>query len=370
MVAGTTAVPRHHSGFRILHLWSGNLYGGVERFLASLAQIGHADHHFALCFDGRLAGELRQRNGNLHLIPAARLSSPRSIATSRAAVGALIQRLQPTAVVTHSHWPAAIWGHVVRARAKRWVFYAHDLRSGHGILGWLGFRLKPHLVIANSTFTARGYESRVKTMVIHYPVVCTTARDDREGIRERHGAGREDVVLLQVGRMQPWKGHSLLLRSLSSLTSDPTWQLWFVGGPQRPEEHLYEMKLRSQARQFGIGARVRFLGERTDVLGLMRAADIFCQANSRPEPFGLVFVEALSQALPVVALAEGGIPEIITPQCGILASKERLSSVLQALIQDRNLRRHLGANGPARAAELCDPARQTELIESAILGEA
>jgi glycosyltransferase involved in cell wall biosynthesis len=280
----------------------------------------------------------------------------------------LIQRLQPAAVVTHSHWPAAVWGRVVRARAQRWIFYAHDLRGGHGILGWLGSRPKPDLVIANSKFTANGYDPRVTTMVIHYPVVRTAPSGARERIRERHGAGSEDVVLLQVSRMQPWKGHSLLLRSLAALKSDPTWRLWFVGGPQRPAEQLYEAELRNQARQSGIWERVEFLGERADVLDLMGAADVFCQANTRPEPFGLVFVEALSQGLPVVALAEGGIPEIVTPQCGILASNEKFSAAVEALIRDPNLRLRLGANGPARATGLCDPDRQTALIESAILG--
>src|SRR5262249_11921639 len=124
------------------------------------------------------------------------------------------------------------------------------------------------------------------------------------------------------------------------------------------------------ARQFGIWERVQFLGERADVLDVMGAADVFCQANTRPEPFGLVFVEALSQGLPVVALAEGGIPEIVTPQCGILTSSDQLSTAIQALVGDPSLRRRLGGNGPARAAELCDPERQTAMVESAILGEA
>jgi len=170
--------------------------------------------------------------------------------------------------------------------------------------------------------------------------------------------------------MQPWKGHSLLLRSVARLKSERTWRLWFVGGPQRPEEHLYETGLRNEARKLGIGERVEFLGERADVLDVMEAADVFCQANTRPEPFGLVFVEALSRRLPVVALAEGGIPEIVTPQCGILTSNGKLSTVIQALLRDASLRHHLGANGPARAAELCDPGRQTAMVESAILGEA
>lgn len=47
---------------RVLHLYSGNLYGGIERMLWTLAR--HArlrpwlDQHFALCFHGRLRDEL------------------------------------------------------------------------------------------------------------------------------------------------------------------------------------------------------------------------------------------------------------------------------------------------------------------------
>jgi glycosyltransferase involved in cell wall biosynthesis len=46
--------------------------------------------------------------------------------------------------------------------------------------------------------------------------------------------------------------------------------------------------------------------------------------GNRARPFGLVLNQTLSQGLPVVALAEGGVPEIVTPQCGILASSEVL----------------------------------------------
>jgi glycosyltransferase involved in cell wall biosynthesis len=169
--------------------------------------------------------------------------------------------------------------------------------------------------------------------------------------------------------MQPWKGHSMLLRSLGSLRSIPTWRLWFLGGAQRPEECRYEAELRNEARQLGIEERVAFLGERANVFEFMSAADVLCQMNERPEPFGLVFVEALSQGLPVVAVASGGIPEIVTPDCGILASKGMLTAAVETLVRDSILRSRLAANGPARATELCDPERQTARIEAAILGD-
>ena len=47
---------------RILHIYSGNLFGGIEAILISLARhasLGADRHEFALCFDARLADSLR-----------------------------------------------------------------------------------------------------------------------------------------------------------------------------------------------------------------------------------------------------------------------------------------------------------------------
>jgi hypothetical protein len=47
---------------RVLHLYAGNLYGGIETFLVTLAKtqalVPQMQHEFALCFPGRLATEL------------------------------------------------------------------------------------------------------------------------------------------------------------------------------------------------------------------------------------------------------------------------------------------------------------------------
>ena len=68
---------------------------------------------------------------------------------------------------------------------------------------------------------------------------------------------------------------------------------------------------------------MRFLGERRDVAACMRAADIHCQPNTAPEPFGLAFVEALYAGLPVVTTALGGALEILTDACGVLVPAGR-----------------------------------------------
>jgi glycosyltransferase involved in cell wall biosynthesis len=146
--------------------------------------------------------------------------------------------------------------------------------------------------------------------------------------------------------------------------------LWIAGGPQRPGEPEYEVSLRGLCSSLGLERHVAFLGERTDVSALMAAADIYCQPNSGPEPFGMAFVEALHAGLPVVTTAMGGAREVVTDACGILVSPgddEALAAALRRLIAHPEDRERLRRAGPARARELCDPSTQLAALAAALL---
>src|SRR5262249_27853710 len=104
--------------------------------------------------------------------------------------------------------------------------------------------------------------------------------------------------------------------------------------------------------------RVQFLGERRDVPALMAAADLLCQANERPEPFGLVFAEALLSGLPVVTPAMGGALQIVDDTCGGLYDPmdlDGMTTALGTLLNDAALRSQLGAAGPAHAGARVAP---------------
>jgi glycosyltransferase involved in cell wall biosynthesis len=64
----------------------------------------------------------------------------------------------------------------------------------------------------------------------------------------------------------------------------------------------------------------------------------------------------------------GGALEIVDGTCGVLVPPEEgaLASALDRLISDRTERERLGASGPARAEELCDPGQQLQRIESVL----
>ena len=187
----------------------------------------------------------------------------------------------------------------------------------------------------------------------------------RREIRADLGTPDNAVVIVTACRLEAWKGHALLLEALGRLHGLPGWQWWIAGSPQRPQEQRYLAELQARVTGLGLQSRVRFLGHRPDVARVLAAADIHCQPNTGPEPFGIAFVEALYAELPVVTSALGGALEIVDDTCGILVPPgdvDRLAAVLRELIDSAERRRQLGAGGPARAALLCDPATQLSEI--------
>jgi glycosyltransferase involved in cell wall biosynthesis len=175
----------------------------------------------------------------------------------------------------------------------------------------------------------------------------------------------DTVVVIQVSRFEDWKGHLLHLQALSQIKDVPRWVCWIVGGPHNSGETRYFQQVQQACLALGLSDRVRFLGPRSDIQKLMAGADIFCQPNQRPEPFGIVFVEALRAARPVVTTSIGGALEILDDSCGLLVepkNPEALADALRRLIESGDLRLRLGKPGPSRARQLCDPQTQMNLL--------
>jgi glycosyltransferase involved in cell wall biosynthesis len=194
------------------------------------------------------------------------------------------------------------------------------------------------------------------------------AQQWRARVRREQKVDDATTVIIQVSRCEIRKGHLLHLNALSRLKSQ-NWICWIVGGPQNPAEQKYFDEVRSTAERLGVADRVRFLGQRSDVAHLLAGADLFCQPNHGPEPFGIVFVEALWAGLPVVTTAMGGAVEIVTESCGLLSEPDvpaSLAAALDRLIQSPDLRKRLGQAGPARARHLCDPETQMNALEQLV----
>ena len=178
---------------------------------------------------------------------------------------------------------------------------------------------------------------------------------------------QDAVVIVMACRLEPWKGHELLLDALTQIQNLSSWHCWITGRPQRPIEATYLRKLHQRVEQQKLGERIHFLGHCENLPHVLAAADIHCQPNTGPESLGITFVEALYAGLPVVTTAMGGALEIVNDSCGILVPPGNvgaLSAILRRLIEDEPARTVLGAAGPARASELCDPERNMNRLYS------
>jgi glycosyltransferase involved in cell wall biosynthesis len=355
---------------KVLHIGSGNMFGGVETLLATLARERNRrpemEPHFAFCFEGRASAELRALGVEVSLLGAVQVRLPWTVWSARRRLTALLASGRFDAVICHMPWNLAIFGPAVRRAKVPLIFWMHnDAEGRHWTERWAA-RSIPDFAICNSEYTTatlpKLFPRRVPPHEIIYCPISDSAvalsREDRRSLRKELDTAEDACAIIQVGRMESYKGHALHLDALARLADVPGWICWMVGGAQRPQEVLYLAELKARAEAAGIAGRIRFLSERRDVPRLLAAADIFCQPNLGGEPFGIVFIEALYAGLPLVTTAIGGALEIVDPSCGVLTpagDSAALADALLRLISDPLRREALGNQGPARAKLLCAP---------------
>lgn len=159
--------------------------------------------------------------------------------------------------------------------------------------------------------------------------------------RERFGIGRDDLVLVTVGRLVKRKGVDQLLDVLARLRNERVKLLVLGSGPCGDA-------LERQAARLGLGPRVRFVGRVTEQakFEMLASADLYV-STSQHEGFGLVFLEAMACGLPIVSYDRGGQADFlvdgVTGHLVPLNDRETFAARCAALIADPARRAEIGA---------------------------
>ena len=117
--------------------------------------------------------------------------------------------------------------------------------------------------------------------------------------------------------------------------------------------------------------RVGFVGTTSDPASELRAASIFA-LPSRHEGYGMVFAEALSHGLPIIACKAGAVPEVVPPEAGILVppdDPEALANALGDLLDDNERRRSM-ANAAWQAGQRLPGWNDTAIAVATALEKA
>src|SRR5215469_1780365 len=98
---------------KVLHLANGNMFGGIERFLVTLAQLQQSNdtlqNEFLLSHRGRLSAELELSGARPNVLDGARLRNPLSVLRARRGCCELVDALRPDIVVAHGPWAYVVF---------------------------------------------------------------------------------------------------------------------------------------------------------------------------------------------------------------------------------------------------------------------
>lgn len=222
-------------------------------------------------------------------------------------------------------------------------------------------------LVAPSEWMARSFRRRlgVAATTIAHGLDLDRLPTEPDDVRSNARWDEDTVVVGHFARLQRWKGGEVFLRAAAETARRrPDARFVVVGGALYGWEEEYASSLPALAHELGIADRVAFLGHRTDALSVMAACDVVAHASLRPEPLGLVVLEAMALGRAVVATRTGGPEELI--EHGVTGMLVRpgdptgLSDAIGELANDEGVRHRLGTAASRTVRERWSAERMAE----------
>lgn len=168
------------------------------------------------------------------------------------------------------------------------------------------------------------------------------------------------IRVTTMARLIPEKGVDRVFKALAELPSE--YELTVAGdGPERAA-------LERLASELGIDQRVRFVGwlDREMKLSLLTHSDLFC-LPSRHDSFGIAFAEAMACGVPVVAVRNTAVEEVVIHGLtGIVAESDDPRTLARAIITAVGQHAQLRQQGLLQVRRLYTPdsvaARVDEVV--------
>lgn len=260
-----------------------------------------------------------------------------------------------------------------RLAGRPLVWHVRDIH-GEGWYLRLMCRLAAH-AIAISRAVAAPIPCASRTSIVYNGLdLAGFELADGRRFRAESGLSPEQPLVGIVGRLVQWKGQRDFLDAAARvLQRHPETRFAVVGDALFTSDHDERADLRRYAERLGIAGSVLFTGHRDDVTDVMAGLDLLVHC-SIAEPFGRVLIEGMAARCPVVAYADGGVPEIVEDGItGLLVpprDTQALANAIDALLDDPVRRVTMGEAGRQRVAErftAAATARQVEAIYDDIL---
>lgn len=275
-------------------------------------------------------------------------------------VRGLVRRHDPAMIHTNT---IVVLGGALGAWTTRrpHLWHVHEILPPRGFVPRAmasALRLLCHRAVSNSRATLRSFDRICPALAEKHEVILNgvdlddARRRGREEVRRAAGFEEDCPLVTLVGRINSWKGQELFVDAAARLRDKHPGARYLIVGDAPPGQDHFVRELERRISTAGVGDVVRCIGFTSDVRSIFHAADVVAVPSTRPEPFGLVAIEAMAESAPVVAAAHGGLAEVVVPhETGLLFAPGDvggLAACLDELLSDPDLRRSLGANGKLR----------------------
>lgn len=299
---------------KVVHLASGDAWGGAERVLVLLVGGLVAQRDFqveALLFnEGRLAEALRALGIRVHLIAETENSLPRlALATRR-----WLRAAHADVVHAHRYKEMLLAAFALPPKRRGLVVTVHGLEPGFRLTRrqlirvWgslFGARLAGAQFVAVSKELAERLGRRLgRRSVVNIPNPMRTVPAGKSvpDLRGVLGWSPSRTVIGFVGRLESVKGPDRFVDLAARHRGDAGFV--FIGTGS------FERELRGLVAAKGLADRVGFIGEVDDAMGYIRQLDLLA-LPSRHEGFPMVLLEAAACEIPAIAFDVGGVREVL-----------------------------------------------------------
>ena len=363
--------PNNNSGRRLLIVTESLGVGGTEshliRTLPRIAASGWDVVTFCLTERGERAGQVEKAGVEVCASPrlARRKGSvlryPAHVILATNKLYRLMRRWRPDIAHFYLPGPYLIGAHVaIAARVPVKIMSRRslsDYQRNWPLVAKLERRLHTQMdaVIGNSKAVVRQLIEEgipeAKVRLIYNGIEVSRALPDRAEARRALGIADDTFVGVVIANLIHYKGHRELVRGLSHLEQElpADWRVLVAG-----RDHGIRAELEALAAARGISHRIQFLGEYSDIPGLLAAAD-FGLLTSREEGFSNVILEGMAAGLAMIVTDVGGNAEaVVHAETGLVVPPRDPKAISDAIItfaRDPEARKRLGAAARKRVEE-------------------
>jgi len=176
--------------------------------------------------------------------------------------------------------------------------------------------------------------------------------EEQNKTRKYFNVPRNVPLIGMVGRFVPWKGQECFIKACAQVALDFPEAHFILAGQTFSELEQYTKKLEILVGKLNLGNRLQFSYWCEDSAELISTLDLFVHASVRPEPFGLVVIEAMALGKPTIGTI-GGVREIITKDVGITVPANNplaMSNAIKHILNNKKLAKSMGKKGRPRVA--------------------